>query len=114
MNITMALAMVLLLEKAAGRDHGGQTPQLTRTARGFKIFGEEFLDQNGNEVRVQESSAAGRACVWLFTNDPRVPESIQYRMPHHLNNYKSPDTCMSVEQALNVAAQLEAWQGRLG
>lgn len=102
MNSSMALAMVLLLERAAGQDHGGHTQPLTRTGRGFKVFGEQFLDQNGNEVWVQESSSAGSACVWLFTNDPRVSRSIQ-----HLNPYKSPDTCMSVEQALNVAAQLE-------
>ncbi len=39
-----------------------------RTPRGFRIYA-EFKDSRGNTIRVQESSAAGRRCVYLFTRN---------------------------------------------
>ena len=36
-----------------------------RTERGFKIYS-QFKDFNGEDVRVQRSSAIGRRLVWIF------------------------------------------------
>lgn len=40
----------------------------TTTPRGFGIYA-ELTDQHGARVRVQESSLATEACVWIFASD---------------------------------------------
>lgn len=39
--------------------------RMTKTLRGFTIYS-EFKDSYGQAVRIQESSAATRKCVWIF------------------------------------------------
>lgn len=49
------------------------------TCRGFCIYG-SLTDEKKSEVRVQESSAAGERCAWIFTEHP--DESYQKPCPH--------------------------------
>lgn len=39
-----------------------------RTERGFRVYA-EITDSKRSRVRVQESSAATRDCVWIFCNN---------------------------------------------
>lgn len=41
---------------------------MKRTSRGFNIFS-EFKDSYGNTLIVQESSAAGQVCCWIFVKN---------------------------------------------
>jgi hypothetical protein len=43
-----------------------------KTVRGFRIYA-QFYDQIGTRVRVQESSLATDACVWIFTDKDQTP-----------------------------------------
>jgi hypothetical protein len=38
------------------------------TDRGFTVY-DDLTDSHGNRVRVQESSAADQACVWIFAEE---------------------------------------------
>ena len=66
-------------------------PVIERNARGFKIYG-RVKDTHGSTVtlRVQESSAAGKECVWIFTEHPSP-------------NYRDPEPHLSVEGAIELA-----------
>lgn len=65
------------------------------TERGFTIY-DEFTDTYGNEVRVQESSAATGAKVWIFCNDRGLPAKEE--APH-----------LDVEQAKRLRDALDAF-----
>lgn len=70
-------------------------PDRSTTERGFIIY-DEFTDTYGNQVRVQESSAATCAKVWIFCNDGCFPAKKE--MPH-----------LNVEQARRVRDALDAF-----
>ena len=72
MNADQAKALAAILKEALGPDVGDVEGPLEEetTPRGFKIFGDSIIDLDGNKVRVQESSAAGDPCCYLFTTGP--------------------------------------------
>jgi len=118
MTSTQAVALAALLGEAidpvGGKLATGTVDRIKAlkmdtTARGFKIFGEEILDLNGNKVRVQESSAAGDPCCYLFTTDERVSGDIKSKMPWSENDYKDPDPRLTIEMAHGLAVQLIAF-----
>ena len=70
------------------------------TERGFTIY-DEFIDTYGTGVRVQESSSAEEARVWIFTDgEARGSGS---GTPH-----------LNVEQARRVRDALDAFIGEHG
>lgn len=44
--------------------------QLTRTSRGFPLI--DFMDYNGQQCSLQESSLAYPGCVWFGRDDARM------------------------------------------
>jgi hypothetical protein len=64
------------------------------TPRGFTIY-DALTDVNGNRVRVQESSDAEEACVWIIV---QAAGDGQPRSPH-----------LNAEQAGRVRDALDAW-----
>ena len=66
---------------------------MVRTGRGFEIY-DRFIDTYGSEVKVQESSAAGERCVWIFCNSTRTASG---EFTPHLNK----DQAQKVVEALN-------------
>lgn len=75
------------------------TKEFEVTPRGFKIYG-KLEDSRGCTIRVQESSAVGRPCVYVFCNDTKG-----------VYNYKdgSPDPHITVEQAEQMIQALQTF-----
>jgi hypothetical protein len=89
------------------------------TDRGFGVYA-ELTDTHGSEVRVQESSAAESACVWIFAS--HVPESRYIRFDQavvlsqagfsslsELAAFLSPSPHLNLEQAVTVRDALDAF-----
>ena len=68
----------------------------TRTQRGFAKV--EIPDTHGCIVRLQRSSSAEEACVWIFTDDPKGIYADGKPAPH-----------LNAEQARQVAEVLIAF-----
>jgi len=69
MNVDMVMALLVLLTGPV--KVGGSHIPLEATQRGFTSYGDPIIDLDGHEVYVQESSAVGAPCAWLFCNDPK-------------------------------------------
>ena len=67
----------------------------TATVRGFIVY-DKFIDTYGNEVRVQESSSAEGARIWIICHDVGSPAKDE--APH-----------LNVEQAKRVRDALDAF-----
>jgi hypothetical protein len=89
------------------------------TERGFGVYA-ELTDTHGSEVRVQESSAADEACVWIFAS--HVPESRYIRFDQavvlsqagfsslsELAAFLTPSPHLNLEQAVAVRDALDAF-----
>lgn len=70
-------------------------PARTVTERGFTIY-DQFTDTYGSDVRVQESSAATAAKVWIFCNKHGFPQ--EGASPH-----------LDVTQAVRLRDALDAF-----
>ena len=70
-------------------------PARGMTERGFTIY-DQFTDTYGSDVRVQESSAATAAKVWIFCNKHGFPD--QGTSPH-----------LNVPQAVRLRDALDAF-----
>jgi hypothetical protein len=89
------------------------------THRGFGIYA-ELTDTHGSEVRVQESSAAESACVWIFAS--HVPADRYLRADQaavlsqagfsslsELAAFLTPSPHLNLEQAITVRDALDAF-----
>ena len=63
-----------------------------KTERGFTIYG-RLTDSKGSEVRIQESSAVGQPCAWIFAD-------------HSDPSYTHPTPHLTVENAKELIAIL--------
>ncbi len=70
-------------------------PNRSTTERGFTVY-DEFTDTYRDDVRIQESSAATGARVWIFCNKHGFPQ--ESASPH-----------LDVEQAKRVRDALDAF-----
>ncbi len=68
------------------------------TERGFGIYG-RLTDNRGHEIRVQDSSAASGAYVWIFTS---------------VGTDEGSDPHLSVEQAKQLRDMLDAFIAHRG
>lgn len=68
-----------------------------KTERGFSKYG-TITDTKGSEVRLQESSAVGRRCCWIFCDN----EDPSYKM-----SSISPAPHLSVENAKELIKNLQ-------
>lgn len=84
----------------------GPCPVTDPNERGFKKYGEAFSDLEGNEIRLQESSAVGQECCWIFVADPLVPDSVRYKKPWSENTYKDPDIYLSAQMVATLCQRL--------
>lgn len=70
-----------------------------KTNRGFNIY-TEFTDTYGNEVRVQESSAACARRCWIFSNRDGKDAHIHLGEPQAFSPHLSPEQARRLAKAL--------------
>lgn len=58
-------------------------PDRSATPRGFTVY-DEFTDTYGSEIKVQQSSSAKSARVWIFANHPSVRDHLPPDMAERL------------------------------
>lgn len=82
----------------------------SKTGRGFVIY-DEFTDTYGNDVRVQESSLAEDARLWIFADEtvspyfnPEHPAFTAGKVGIHLN----------VDQAIRIHTAIHEWLVDIG
>ena len=73
---------------------------MKRTPRGFALY-TDFTDTEGYRVRVQKSSLATAARVWIFCNDKDGNDGVV-----HLGTWQSYSPHLSKAQARRVAKAL--------
>ena len=73
--------------------------EITATGRGLHVYGKPVTTSYGEEVSVQESSAATAPHVWLTVKDADHGDRRGTSVAVHLNR----------EQALATIARLQAW-----
>jgi hypothetical protein len=80
--------------------------EIEKTDRGFSVYG-KVTDSKGSEVAVQESSAVGRPCVWIFARHP----SPDYENPSpHLTVENAKDLIQILQEFIDDADSPENWR----